>query len=446
MVAIQTDRLDVAAIVRLIGDHPLFACLPADSLAELVRDSELIEIGPGQRLVSQGAESDAAYLVVTGEAEILVETGYGPVQVALLSDNMLVGDIGVFAGLPRTATVAARTTLTALRLGRARILALGRESPDILFYIINQLGARMTRVNQAIAVYTHALSALERHDFAPAILDELLRPVPELVDFAETFRRMAAQIIQRRARREEMANAAVIQRAMLPPPWCGEGALGCIELHAEMRPAREVGGDFYDYFMLDEQRLCLVIADVSGKGVPASLFLAITRTVIRLVARDQGDVAAGINRANELLCAENASSMFATVFYAVLDCATGMLSYCNCGHNPPLILRGDGRLEPLASLGLPLGMLVDAPYPQRSVTLAPGDRLLLYTDGVTEAEDASGACFGEARLAAAIANVARGAAPEIVAGVLARVAEFAAGAAQSDDQACLALVYGARSP
>jgi serine phosphatase RsbU (regulator of sigma subunit) len=354
---------------------------------------------------------------------------------------MLAGDVGVFAGLPRTASVCARTPLTALRMERGRILALGRESPEPLFHIINQLGVRMANVNRAIAFYTHALSALERHDFDPAILTELLHPVPELVDFAETFRRMAQQIILRRAQREEMANAAAIQRAMLPPTWRTESALGRVELHAEMRPAREVGGDFYDYFLLDESRLCIVIGDVSGKGVPASLFLAITRTVIRLIAREDDDLATGIARANELLCAENASSMFSTAFFGVMDCATGVLTYCNCGHNPPLIVRPDGALEPLASTGLPLGMLAEAPYSQRAVALAPGDRAFLYTDGVTEANDVSGSAFGDARLAAAIEEFRRGSARELVDGVLHRVAKFAEGAPQSDDQACLALVF-----
>jgi len=208
-----------------------------------------------------------------------------------------------------------------------------------------------------------------------------------------------------------------------------------------MQPAREVGGDFYDFFVIDEDRLGLAIGDISGKGVPASLFLAITRTVIRLVARTDDDLAIGIGRANELLCAENASSMFATVFYAVLDCASGTLTYCNCGHNPPLVVRADGAAEPLACTGLPLAMLPEAAYAKRSVTLAPGDRLLLYTDGVTEAMNADNVEFGDARLAAAIEEFRRGSARELVAGTLQRVAEYSQGVPQSDDQACLALVY-----
>jgi phosphoserine phosphatase RsbU/P len=443
--AIQlTEAIEPAAIVQLIRDHPLFASVSGEAVDVLVHRSRLLAFEPGQLIVQQGESSDAVYLVVAGEAEVMVDTAYGPVQVARLSGNTLFGEIGVFAGLKRTATVRARSSTWALRMERDCILELGRANPDLLLFIINQLGVRMDAVNRAIGFYTHALGALERRDFDPAILDELLHPVPELVQFAESFRRMAQQIILKRARHDEMVNAALIQRAMLPPPLPPDSCGGRVELHAEMRPAREVGGDFYDFFVIDEDRLGVAIGDVSGKGVPASLFLAITRTVIRLVAREHDDLAVGIARANELLSAENASSMFATVFYGVLNCATGMLTYCNCGHNPPVVARAGGGSELLTSTGLPLAMLPEAAYSRRSVALAPGDRLVLYTDGVTEAHSVDDIDFGDARLAAAIAEFRSGSARGLVEGILRRVAEFSEGAPQSDDQACLALIYAPR--
>jgi phosphoserine phosphatase RsbU/P len=229
---------------------------------------------------------------------------------------------------------------------------------------------------------------------------------------------------------------------MLPPPLPATSCGGRIALHAAMRPAREVGGDFYDFFTIDGNRLVMVIGDVSGKGVPASLFMAMTRTVIRLVARQDDDLAAGIGRANALLSADNDSAMFVTLFYGVLDLASGRLTYCNCGHNPPQVLRGDGGSEGLPLTGLPLGVLEEADYATRTVDLAPGDRLFLYTDGVTEANDAEGGEFGEARLSAAL-DALRDAAPsDMVDGIVRRVDAFAAGAPQADDITCLALLYG----
>lgn len=439
-----TEAIEPTAIVRLIRDHPLFASLSAEAVDDLVNSSRLLALEPGQPIVLQGDTSDAVYFVIAGEADVLVDTAYGPVQVARLSGNTLFGEIGVFADLKRTATVRARSSIRALRIEHERILELGRKNPDLLLVIINELGVRMDTVNRAIGFYTHALGALERRDFDPAILDQLLHPLPELVPFAESFRRMAQQIILKRVQHDEMVNAAIIQRAMLPPPLPPDRCGGRVELHADMRPAREVGGDFYDFFAIDDDRLGVVIGDVSGKGVPASLFLAITRTVIRLVAREHDDLAVGIGRANELLSAENVSSMFATVFYGVLDCATGTLTYCNCGHNPPMVVRADGRSELLTGTGLPLAMLPEATYAQRSITLEPGDRVVLYTDGVSEAHSAADIEFGDARLAAAIEEFRRGSARELVEGILRRVAEFSDGVPQSDDRACLALIYAAR--
>jgi sigma-B regulation protein RsbU (phosphoserine phosphatase) len=211
-----------------------------------------------------------------------------------------------------------------------------------------------------------------------------------------------------------------------------------------MRPAREVGGDFYDFFTLGDDRLGIVIGDVSGKGVPASLFMAMTRIVIRLVARQDDDVAAAIGRANVLLSADNDSAMFVTLIYGVLDVASGTLTYCNCGHNPPLIARGDGTRERLTLTGLPLGVMPDAVYAIRSIVLAPGDRLLLYTDGITEASTADGAEFGEARFEEAIDAHRHSSALDMVEAIIARVDNFAAGAPQADDITCLALIYAPR--
>jgi phosphoserine phosphatase RsbU/P len=263
------------------------------------------------------------------------------------------------------------------------------------------------------------------------------------VNFARTFRSMAEQITLRRRQHDEMASAASIQRAMLPPPLPRDSCRGRVALHATMRPAREIGGDFYDYFPIGEDRLGIVIGDVSGKGVPASLFMAMTRTIVRLVARQDDDLAAGIGRANALLSADNDSAMFVTLIYGVLDIASGAFIYCNCGHNPPLVVRADGGSERLTLTGLPLGVLPEADYATREIVLGPGDRLVLYTDGVTEASTEDGAEFGEARLEAAIDALRQSTPLAMVDGIVERVDAFAAGAPQADDITCLALVYAA---
>jgi serine phosphatase RsbU (regulator of sigma subunit) len=252
---------------------------------------------------------------------------------------------------------------------------------------------------------------------------------------------MAAQREQQRVREAEMASAAAIQRAMLPSIQQSEAADGALDIFAHMIPAREVGGDLYDVVKADGKRLVVTIGDVCGKGVPASLFMAITQTVMRLVVRSGEDLQAEIEAANNMLVANNREDMFTTLFCGVLDVPSGTMSYCNCGHNPPLLLRrGADAFEQLRACGPPLGSFDGLSYVPRSIALAPGDMLFLYTDGVSEAEDPQLAQFGMARLEQALLEMRGQPARPVVEHVIKRVVEFARGAAQSDDITCVAVV------
>jgi len=256
---------------------------------------------------------------------------------------------------------------------------------------------------------------------------------------------MAAQLAERRKHEAEMASAAAIQRAMLPSLQAGDFAAGQVDIFAHMVPAREVGGDLYDVVKLDESRFAITIGDVCGKGVPASLFMAITQTVMRLVVRSGEDLQAEIQAANKLLVANNREDMFTTLFCSVIDAPSRTLTYCNCGHNPPLLLRkGESAFEPLRNCGPPLGLFDEISYLPRSIALAPGDMLLLYTDGVTEAENAQSAQFGTERLEQAILATRGEPARTVVEQVIKRVAEFVKAAPQSDDITCVAVVLNER--
>jgi serine phosphatase RsbU (regulator of sigma subunit) len=257
-------------------------------------------------------------------------------------------------------------------------------------------------------------------------------------------RMMASERADKRAREAEMASAAAIQRAMLPSPQ-NDVAAGRLDIFAQMIPARDVGGDLYDIVRLDENQIVVTIGDVCGKGVPASLFMAITQTVMRLVVRSGRDLQAEINTANKLLCADNREDMFTTLFCGVIDAATGTVTYCNCGHNPPLVLRrGESTFEPLRNCGPPLGTFEEIDYTPRSIALAPGDLLLLYTDGVTEAESAQSVQFGMQRLEQAILEMSGRPARAVVQHIVARVEAFAKGAPQADDITCVAVARSVR--
>ena len=241
---------------------------------------------------------------------------------------------------------------------------------------------------------------------------------------------------------QELQIAAQVQLSILPrnPPQDAR-----VQLHCHITPAREVGGDFYDYFFIDEQPLGFVIADVSGKGVPAALFMTITRTLLKATAQFITEPTHCLSQLNDLLAAENEQMMFVTLFYGVLHLDSGQVQYVNAGHNPPYVLRADASVQPLARTG---GMAVAVsegfPYRSASVQLQPGDLLLLYTDGVTEAFDPDGQEFGDARLLHTLQQLSAAGplqAQPLAAGVLAAVHAFERGAPQADDITCMALRY-----
>ncbi len=216
------------------------------------------------------------------------------------------------------------------------------------------------------------------------------------------------------------------------------------DVQALMIPAREVGGDFYDFFPLSDERIGLVIADVSGKGIPAALFTLMTRTLLKGTARDSSSPADCLSRVNDLLAEDNETCIFITLFYGVFDLRDGVFRYSNGGHNPPRLVRSDSRVEVLPSTeNLVLGIAPGHAYRNGEVQLAPGDVLFLYTDGITEAQNSHEEEFGEERLDAKLAGLGQVPAREIATTVVAEVHAFAGDAPQSDDITCMAMRFTA---
>jgi serine phosphatase RsbU (regulator of sigma subunit) len=240
--------------------------------------------------------------------------------------------------------------------------------------------------------------------------------------------------------RRELDIARDIQQSILPrtfPPFPDRAEF---DVFAGMVPAREVGGDFYDFFLIDDARLGLVVGDVSGKGVPAALFMAVSRTLLRSVALTGMPPAECLSRVNALLCLDNSAEMFVTVFYAILNVRSGELAYGSGGHPPAYVLRREGVVEPLEGTGgTVLGFLDDLSYRAKQAVLRAGDGVFLYTDGVTEAMDGDGTLFSDERLQAVLARQA-GASPEaIVRAVVDAVGRHAGNVPQSDDITTLAV-------
>jgi len=235
----------------------------------------------------------------------------------------------------------------------------------------------------------------------------------------------------------ELGIAHEMQLSILPKSFPSRPEM---DLHGSMRPAKEVGGDFYDFFQIDAERVGVVVADVSGKGVPAAFFMAIARTLLKATALFGEPPGTCLAKLNDLLCETNDQELFVTVFYGLYFVRDGRLVYANGGHNPPLWLHADGRTETLPlTRGTALAVLEGLPYAEAEMTLEPGDSLFLYSDGVTEAFNPEGQEFGEARLKELLPGLGDRRAEELNAQVMAAVSDFAQDEPQADDITCVTL-------
>ena len=243
----------------------------------------------------------------------------------------------------------------------------------------------------------------------------------------------------------ELDVAAHIQSSMLPcifPPFPDRHEF---DIYATMTPAKEVGGDFYDFFMVDERHLAIVMADVSGKGVPAALFMVIGKTLIKDHTQPGADLGTVFSEVNDILCASNSEGMFITAFEGVLDLVTGELRFVNAGHEIPFISRAGGAFEPhKIRAGFVLAGMEGLRYRAGVMELMPGDKLFQYTDGVTEATSAAKELYGMERLQNVLASVSDKAPQEILPAVKTDIDRFVGTAPQFDDITMLCLEYKAR--
>lgn len=303
-----------------------------------------------------------------------------------------------------------------------------------LYWYLRRAFRPLNQVVDVLNALTRGETRLPTIVIGPTRDDEIGR----LANTADQFRQAQVARTQLLVIRKELNIATRIQRSLQPINFPDRPELAvCAELH----PFSEVGGDFYDFFDLPDGQLGLVIADVSDKGIAAALFMAFARTVIHTIAQlipEPGDC---LERANHLLSHDNAASMFVTVFYGVLNPANGEFRYVNAGHNPPYHITAAGQVTALARTGgMALGVIEDIVFPERKLALAPGERLLFYTDGVTEAINEASEEFTTHRLEETLA-VAPSNPCELITAVVTAVQRFAGAAPPADDLTLLALLY-----
>ena len=341
--------------------------------------------------------------------------------------QLVAGQVGIFLGALAVGLILAYFFAHRIALPLNRLSAHAMKLPEIDF-----------SADELVSSGTMALPAGRR--------DEVGRLAQAFVFMENSLHANVRKLMQAVSAREriegELKVARDIQMDLLPKVFPAFPHHPEVDIHALVAPAREVGGDLYDFYFLDEHRLCFTIGDVSGKGAPAALCMAITTTLIRVASVHQINPVRITNDVNAAVSRDNPNSMFVTLVVGVLDVRTGRASYVNAGHNPPLALRREGEIQVLSARSGPaIGLVEGIEFHLFEIALEPGDCLLLYTDGVTEAMDPSGNLYGDARLRQLMTGCAKLAAEQVVDRIMRDVRRHAGEAEQSDDIAVLAIRY-----
>lgn len=328
------------------------------------------------------------------------------------------------------------------------IIVLGAVGLIIIFLVILFISRSITRPLRNL---TQASKIIAEGNFN-VVLPEI-KTRDEMMELHDSFdymqKKLAEYIVNlkettsaREKIESELRIAREIQMGMIPHLFPPFPDLSEIDLFAVLKPAKEVGGDLYDFFLLGEDKLCFAIGDVSGKGVPASLFMAVTRTLLRSVADKDGSPSGFVTSLNRSLSYNNESSMFVTFFVGVLHLPTGEIRYSNAGHNPPVIIRETGEVEMFElSKSIPIGLFEDFAYTEATVKLNKGDKLFMYTDGVTEAENCDKELYSPERLVEILQANVKASPIELIKFVEEDVTSHVACTPQSDDITMMTIVY-----
>ena len=280
-------------------------------------------------------------------------------------------------------------------------------------------------------------------DFAtkPIDMDDLSVTIEKAIEQIRFVHESQKAHTQLESLKKDLTTARDIQQYILPqvfPPFPEESDK--MDVYASMEAAKDIGGDFYDFFRIDDERFAFVIADVCGKGIPAALFMAVSRTMIRSKGSQCDKAGECLTESNRLLASYSVDCMFLTVFYAIYNTNTGFITYCNAGHNPPHLLRANGTIEELPmARNMIVGAFDDIEYKEDTLQLEHGDTLVMFTDGVTEAMNGAEQEFGVERLDNILSGMAGKGSQQIVEAVKAGVSDFVDDAEQSDDITMLVL-------
>ena len=405
-----------AEIFQTLSKLPIFSDLATTILEGLASVAIEETYQPGQVIIEEGTTGRSMYVIISGVVEVYKGSGEGKTILAKRGYGDILGEMSLFEGSPRFATVLVLEETRVLKFLESDFKSLWEQKPDILYHVVAVLSSRLREADlQMIADLNE-----KNRELAQAYLD---------LQIAQ-----AAQIeIERLVRELELAHE--IQRSMLPAEFPNIQGL---DIAAWYRPARQVGGDFYDVIPLGAGRIGLVMADVSDKGMHAALFMALTRSLIRAEAQRSDSPRTALLNINKLLLDISQADMFVTVFYGLLDLAAGVLRFSRAGHDKPILINtGNGGCRYLGGRGSALGIIERVDLDELEVEIQVGEKILLYTDGVIDAISPTGESFGVDRLVESVCKHGDQKASQACNRIFQTIEQFMSGAEQFDDMALL---------
>jgi sigma-B regulation protein RsbU (phosphoserine phosphatase) len=403
--------------------HKVFPTIDPENLVDVADLARVRNFDAGATIVHEGRLEHTFYIVLDGEAEVVKRMGHGEQRLALKTPGTFFGEMALIEDVPRSATVRALKSCWMLEIDDHVFDQLLERQPSVALTIVRRLSTNLRKTDQAI-------------------IENLRRKNEELARAYEELRAAQAQLIEKERLERELEIAGEVQQSILPTDF---PALPGLRLAACNRPAREVGGDLYDVIVLDDDHVGLLAADVSDKSAHAAIFMAVTRALFVAQARDFTSPRETLFDIHRLLMEVSTSEMFVTVFYGVLNLHTWEMRFARAGHDRPILYRpATDDLQLLEADGRFLGLLNGLTLEERTVQLAPGDLLVLYSDGMTDAGSARGEPFGLARLQDAVRANENGTAQGICNALFATVLAHQGDAEQFDDMALLvAQIVGA---
>lgn len=412
--------------LNLLARIPFFTNLPADELDRIMSELDVVHLEPRQILFQEGDTGERMYVVVSGELEILKAPGSDDELILnRIQAGEYIGEMSLVTGAPRTASVRANGEVMLLSMSREKLMDLLQRHPHLASDMVTVLAHRLDNTNEAtfrdLTEKNHQLQHTNR----------------KLQDAIDELKEAQEQLIEKERLERELKVAAEIQMSILPDTLPSvEG----FDFGGRILPARQVGGDFYDVFVLDTNKIGVLIGDVADKGVPSAIFMARAHALIIAEADSSASPGEVLRRVNKHVTRLEKSTQFVTALYGVLDINTGIFEYARAGHEPPLLLDADGTVNRLPHKpGMALGLWENISLDEYSLQLPRDSMLMMFTDGMTDCRNPKGVPFGLEKIKTTLSGLSVATAQAACDQLFDTLMYYQSGAKQDDDVTLVAI-------